>query len=35
MGGAGQYGKNSGGTRPGMKAPTPLPTDMDEDDDDW
>ena len=35
MGGAGQHGKNSGGTRPGMKAPTPLPTDNDEDDDDW
>lgn len=35
MGGAGQHGKNSGGTRPGMKAPTPLPADTDEDDDDW
>lgn len=35
MGGAGQHGKNGGGTRPGMKAPTPLPADTDEDDDDW
>lgn len=36
MGGAGQHGKSGGGgTRPGMKAPTPLPADTDEDDDDW
>jgi hypothetical protein len=35
MGGAGQHGKNGGGNRPGMKVPTLLPTDTDEDDDDW
>ena len=33
MGHLGQNGK-SGGSRPGLKAPTPLPLD-DEDDDDW
>lgn len=35
MGGAGQHGKNGSSSRPGMKAPTPLPADDDEDDDDW
>lgn len=35
MGGAGQHGKNGSTSRPGMKAPTPLPADDDEDDDDW
>jgi PPE-repeat protein len=35
MGGAGQHGKNGSSSRPGMKAPTPLPADNDEDDDDW
>lgn len=35
MGGAGQHGKNGSSSRPGMKAPTPLPADTDEDDDDW
>ena len=35
MGGAGQHGKNGSSSRPGMKAPNPLPADDDEDDDDW
>lgn len=35
MGGAGQHGKSGSSSRPGMKAPTPLPADTDEDDDDW